>query len=112
LPDHRKEVLDACLAARHVPLMMELLPAIDADAIQASMDLVDQADIHGMLKRHDAGRQRATRCVVMSPRASPCHPEGEHVILSAAKDLALLLKCRIRSEILRCAQDDMIRRSG
>jgi len=46
LPDHRKEVLDACLRQAMFPLMMEHLPAIDADAIQASMDLVDQADIY------------------------------------------------------------------
>jgi len=30
-----------------------------------------------------------------------------HVILSVAKDLALLLTHNVRSEILRCAQDDM-----
>jgi len=34
-----------------------------------------------------------------------------HVILSGAKDLALLLKCRVRSKILRSAQDDMWWRS-
>lgn len=46
LPDHRKEVLDACLRQGMFPLMMEHLPAIDANAIKASMDLVDQADIY------------------------------------------------------------------
>ena len=46
LPDHRQGVLDACLRQGMFPVMMEHLPAIDADAIQASMDLVDQADIY------------------------------------------------------------------
>ncbi|MGO9271016.1 MAG: DUF4062 domain-containing protein [Terriglobia bacterium] len=46
LPDHRKGVLDACLRQGMFPLMMEHLPAIDADAIRASMDLVDEADIY------------------------------------------------------------------
>jgi len=46
LPDHRQGVLDACLRQGMFPLMMEHLPAIDADAIKASMDLVDQADIY------------------------------------------------------------------
>ena len=54
-----------------------------------------------------------------------CHPEcytglrltnGDerlpvHVILSVAKDLALLLEARVRSKILRYAQDDMERPS-
>jgi tetratricopeptide (TPR) repeat protein len=46
LPDHRQGVLDACMRQGMFPLMMEYLPAIDADAIKASMDLVDQADIY------------------------------------------------------------------
>ena len=46
LPDHRQGVLDACARQGMFPLMMEHLPAIDADAIRASMDLVDQADIY------------------------------------------------------------------
>jgi len=46
LPDHRQGVLDACVRRGMFPLMMEHLPAVDADAIQASMDLVDQADIN------------------------------------------------------------------
>jgi len=46
LPDHRQGVLDACLRQGMFPLMMEHLPAIDADAIKASMDLVDEADIY------------------------------------------------------------------
>ena len=46
LPDHRQGVLDACMRQGMFALMMEHLPAIDADAIKASMDLVDQADIY------------------------------------------------------------------
>jgi len=46
LPDHRKGILDACMRQGMFALMMEYLPAIDADAIKASMELVDKADIY------------------------------------------------------------------
>jgi tetratricopeptide (TPR) repeat protein len=45
LPEHRKEVMDACQRQGMFPTMMEHLPANDADAIRASLDLVDNADI-------------------------------------------------------------------
>ena len=46
LPEHRKQVLEACLAAGFFPLCMESLPARDADAIRASLDLVDGANVY------------------------------------------------------------------
>ena len=46
LPDHRQGVLDACLRQGMFPQMMEHLPALDANAIQASLDMVDKADIY------------------------------------------------------------------
>ncbi len=46
LPDHRKEVMDACLEQEVFPKMMEHLPASPEDAIAASMRLVDKADIY------------------------------------------------------------------
>src|ERR1044071_9589413 len=46
LPEHRKEALDACLRQGMLPLMMEHLPASDAEAIGASLKLVDEADIY------------------------------------------------------------------
>ena len=46
LPQHRKEVLEACLRQTMFPLMMEHLPASDADAISESLAMVDQADIY------------------------------------------------------------------
>ena len=46
LPRHRGEVMAACLSLDCVPKMMEHLPAIDADAIQASLDLIDQAHVY------------------------------------------------------------------
>lgn len=46
LPNHRQEVMDACLRQGMFPTMMEHLPASDADAIKVSMDLVDAADIY------------------------------------------------------------------
>jgi len=46
LPEHRKEVEDACLRQGMFPMMMEHLPASDAEAIGASLDMVNQADIY------------------------------------------------------------------
>ena len=46
LPDHRREVREACLRQEVFPLMMEFLPARDADAISVSLELVDNADIY------------------------------------------------------------------
>jgi len=46
LPEHRKEVMDACLRQSMFPMMMEHLPASDADAIEASLRVVDEADIY------------------------------------------------------------------
>jgi Domain of unknown function (DUF4062) len=41
LPEHRKEVMDACLRQGMFPTMMEHLPAADADAISESLRMVD-----------------------------------------------------------------------
>src|SRR5712691_7040179 len=46
LPEHRKEVLDACLRQGMFPSMMEHLPAIDSEAIDTSLKMVDEADIY------------------------------------------------------------------
>jgi hypothetical protein len=46
LPDHRQQVMDACLQQEMYPIAMEHLPASDADAIQTSLDMVDQVDVY------------------------------------------------------------------
>src|SRR6266849_1393640 len=46
LPEHRGGIRDACERAGFEPRMMEKLPALDADAIEASLRLVDEADIY------------------------------------------------------------------
>ena len=46
LPEHREHVLDACLRMGMYPSMMEHLPAVDADAIAASLAMVDEAEIY------------------------------------------------------------------
>ncbi len=46
LPEHRKEVMDACLRQGMFPTMMEHLPAADADAISESLRMVDEANIY------------------------------------------------------------------
>ncbi|HYT33630.1 MAG TPA: DUF4062 domain-containing protein, partial [Ktedonobacteraceae bacterium] len=46
LPEHRKEVLDACLRQGMFPIMMEHLPASDSDAIAESLRMVNEADIY------------------------------------------------------------------
>src|SRR5918911_1315711 len=55
LPEHRKEVLDACLRQGMFPKMMEHLPASDAEAIAASIKLVDEADIYVGVFAHRYG---------------------------------------------------------
>jgi len=46
LPEHRQQVRDACLRESMFPLMMEHLPASDADAIAESLRLVNEADLY------------------------------------------------------------------
>lgn len=46
LPEHRAEVMDACLRQGMFPVMMEHFPASDDDAISLSMEMVDQADVY------------------------------------------------------------------
>ena len=46
LPEHRKRVLDACLRQGMFPVMTEHLPAADADAVEESLRMVDEADFY------------------------------------------------------------------
>ena len=46
LPEHRKQVFDACLCEGVFPIGMESLPARDADAVRVSLEMVDTADIY------------------------------------------------------------------
>ena len=46
LPEHRDLVKDACLRQGMFPIMMEHLPAADADAIAESLRMVNEADIY------------------------------------------------------------------
>jgi tetratricopeptide (TPR) repeat protein len=55
LPEHRKEVMDACLRQGMFPYMMEHLPASDAEAISASLKMVDDADIYVGVFAHRYG---------------------------------------------------------
>ncbi|HEX7314207.1 MAG TPA: DUF4062 domain-containing protein [Pyrinomonadaceae bacterium] len=55
LPAHRKEVEDACLRQGMFPLMMERLPASDAEAISASLGMVDEADVYVGVFAHRYG---------------------------------------------------------
>jgi len=55
LPEHRKEVLDACLRQGMFPLMMEHLPASDSEAIATSLKMVDEANIYLGIFAHRYG---------------------------------------------------------
>src|SRR4051794_2178898 len=46
LPEHRNEIRLGCERAGFKPCVMEHLPALDADAIKASLHLVDEADVY------------------------------------------------------------------
>lgn len=55
LPEHRQQVMDACLRQGMFPIMMEHLPASDAEAIAASLKMVDEADIYVLILAHRYG---------------------------------------------------------
>lgn len=55
LPEHRQQVIEACLRMDCVPLPMETLGARDADAAQESLRLVDEADIYIGIFAHRYG---------------------------------------------------------
>jgi hypothetical protein len=55
LPKYRAAARDACLAAGTFPLMMEHLPASDADAVRVSLRMVDEADIYVGILAHRYG---------------------------------------------------------
>lgn len=55
LPEHRKEVMDACLRQGMFPVMMEHLPACDDEAIGASLKMVDNAEIYLGIYAHRYG---------------------------------------------------------
>ncbi len=46
LPEHRRQVLDACLRQGMFPIMMEHLPASAADAVEESTRMVNEADLY------------------------------------------------------------------
>lgn len=46
LPEHRKQVVEACLRESVFPIGMEQLPVRDANAITVDREMVDQADIY------------------------------------------------------------------
>jgi tetratricopeptide (TPR) repeat protein len=46
LPEHRRQVVEACLRESVFPIGMEQLPARDASGVQVSLEMVDQADIY------------------------------------------------------------------
>src|SRR6516164_5678104 len=46
LPAHRREVGEACLRQGVFPVMMEHLPASDAEAVAASLRMVDETDVY------------------------------------------------------------------
>jgi|GEM_PF-432636 len=55
LPEHRKEIMDACLRQGMFPVMMEHLPASDTEAIALSLQMVDKADIYIGVLAHRYG---------------------------------------------------------
>jgi tetratricopeptide (TPR) repeat protein len=55
LPEHREEIRGACERQSMLPEMMEHLPASDAEAISASLKLVDEADIYVGVFAHRYG---------------------------------------------------------
>jgi hypothetical protein len=55
LPEHRKEVMDACLRQGMFPDIVEHLPPDDAESISASLKMVDNADAYALILAHRYG---------------------------------------------------------
>jgi tetratricopeptide (TPR) repeat protein len=55
LPEHRKQIMDACLRQDMFPIMMEHLSASDSHAIAASIQMVNVADIYVLVLAHCYG---------------------------------------------------------
>jgi hypothetical protein len=55
LPEHRKQVIEACHWMTCEPLPMEYLTAADATAVEESLRLVDEADIYIGIFAHRYG---------------------------------------------------------
>ncbi len=55
LPEHRKQVMDACHRCNCDYVWMETLPASDDDAVKASLALVDKADVYIGIFAHRYG---------------------------------------------------------
>jgi AAA domain-containing protein/uncharacterized protein DUF4062 len=61
LPEHRKEMMDACLQQGMWPMLLEELPAGDAEAIQSSLTMIDQSDIYLGIFAHRYGYRPKVR---------------------------------------------------
>jgi NAD(P)H-dependent FMN reductase len=46
LPEHRKQIVEACLRQGMFPLRMEDLPANSDEAVTASLKLIEEADVY------------------------------------------------------------------
>jgi len=55
LPEYRTMVMDACLRADTFPKMVEDLPALDSDAIEVSLAMVDESNIYIGIFAHKYG---------------------------------------------------------
>ena len=55
LPEHRQQVIEACLRMDCTPLPMETLTAADATAVEESLRLVDEADLYVGIFAHRYG---------------------------------------------------------
>src|SRR2546423_967124 len=85
LPAHRQQVGEACLRQGVFPVMMEHLPACDADAIAASLRLVDQSDVYLGVFAHRYGY------VPAGHRASITEMEYDRAVQSQRPRLVFLM---------------------
>ena len=55
LPEHRKDVLEACLRQGMEPMRLERLPESDAQAMQVTLEMADRADVYLGILAHRYG---------------------------------------------------------
>jgi hypothetical protein len=87
LADYREQVKQACLRLGVHPMMMEHLPALDADAIVASLAMVDAAEIYVGVFAHRYGYVPAGREASITEMVRTSRSQGmPRLLFLAAED--------------------------
>ena len=88
LPKHRQTVMDACLRQGMFPLMMEHLPASDADVIEVSLKLVEGKVHHKFAVIDVEGDDRVAIVGSYNWTAAGAYDNDENTLIIHDRELA------------------------